>query len=326
MMSSDIAIDFGATEMRIFIPNRGVFSEPSVVAIDNQKEEVVAMGKDAYNMLGRTGDNITFSRPFTNGKVSDLSIAEYMFTTNMKKYGLGKVFLPAVTVAVPDNITQVEKDAIYNVLERSGIKKIRYVDNVKAAFIGVGENIKSSVGIMIANIGYESGFCSIMAQNRKINSKKISVGGDQFNKAFIDYIRKIRGVLIGPQTAEYAKREIGSVSPRGRMISCHIKGRNIYTGLPADIVVTSDETIEAYVSVATKIASEIEECLEFIPPEILGDISRSGITLCGGGALLYGLDKYLHRRLKFEVKLSEKPVDVILNGLLMDNGKLQPTK
>ncbi len=312
-----IAIDLGATAMRIYIKDKEIYTEPAIVAVDSLTEKVVATGKDAEKMIGRVGKNIQFYRPFSMGLVKDSSFAEYFITSYIKKHSLGKFFLPEVTLAVPESTTKVEREAITKVFNRSGIRKVTYNNRLVTAFIGTSHNIKSSVGIMTAGIGYESGFCGVFAKGQRVNSGPILYGGKHFNDALIRYVRIKHEIEIGPQTAEFAKREIGCASARERMISCHIRGKDIHTDLPKDVIITSEETREAFEDICAGIALDIEKVTELLPPEIYGDIVRAGMVISGGGAALHGLDRYLERRLKFPVMLCDKPDRAMLRGLAL---------
>lgn len=160
----NIAIDFGSTEMRIYIPSKGIFTQPALLAFDKDEEQVVAMGKEASKMLGKTGKNIVFNRPFSTGKINDLSMGEYIFVSYIKNHGLGKFFVPAVDICVPNDITKVEKEVIVKVLEQSGIRKIEFVDNIKASFLCT----KNTKSIMNIHIGFKSGFCAVMSSGQLV--------------------------------------------------------------------------------------------------------------------------------------------------------------
>ncbi|MFI3325490.1 MAG: rod shape-determining protein [Clostridia bacterium] len=307
---TNIVMDFGSSQMRMYVPSKGVLTEPALIAT-NTENEVMAVSKDALKMLGKTAKNITIYRPFCSGKIVNLTMAEYMIASYIKKYSFSNLFLPNVIVCVPDNITKIESNTIINVLEQNGIRKISFVSSVKSAFIAT-EKTKS---IMHLHIGFKSGFCAVMANEQLISYVELKVGGDTLNKDLTDYLRKTHGLSIGPLTAEFAKEEIGGIFPRDRLLSCHVKGRNIYTGLPNDIVITSDETIEAYSSVMTEIAKSIEKCIENVPDELLSDIVKYGINISGGTAKLYGIDKYLQRRFKVPFKVVENPQELLVNAL-----------
>lgn len=316
MISSDIAVDFGTSTIRIFLEGKGlVMSEPAVMAVNNDTGEVIAIGRNAQNMLGKTGRSVSVKSPFVGGLVADYSIADHMVTAYIKKIGMGTIFLPSAVVCVPQDITEVERQAISDVVERSGIRKLSFVEDIVAATLGAGLNPKSSVGIMVADIGQAKTAAAVMAANQVVAEKRSNIAGQSFNEALIKYVRKKHALEIGPQTAEMAKREIGCAFPRLKLISCHIKGKDINTGLPKDVLLTSDETVEAFVDPSMQIAKIFEECLEFVPPEILGDIARGSITLTGGGSLLYGLDKFLSRRLKLPVTLIEEPENAVIMGM-----------
>lgn len=318
----NIAIDFGSTEMRIYIPSKGVFTQPALVAFDKDKSQVVSVGKDASRMLGKMGKSTVFYRPFSTGKIVDLPMAEYMFSSYIKNHGLGKFFVPAVDICVPNNITKLEKEVIVKVLEQSGVRKIEFVDNIKASFLST----QKTKSIMNIHIGFKSGFCAVMADEQLVSSYDVKIGGEDFNKALTEYVRKKHGLAIGPQTAEFAKTEIGGVFPREKLLSCHVKGRNLYTGLPADVIITSDETVEAYSSLMLDIEKSLERCIENVPDELLADIAKHGINLCGGTAKLYGIDKYLEKRFKIPVIITENPKDVLIKGLMNMKFKLDKSK
>lgn len=315
MLSSDIAIDLGSSTIRIHSPKKGlIVTEPAIMAVDVGTKAVIAIGKEAYNMLGRTGENVMFSRPFARGVVTDLTMAEYIFARYIRKIGTAKLMSPSVVIAAPAEITEVQKSAISDVLERSGIRKIRFIDDCLASMKGSGINMKSTGAIMAVNIGYSQSTASVMFGGEVIVKENVNVGGDDFTNALIEFMRKRHSMEIGPITAEEGKFEIGGVCPRDRASYYCFKGKNIYTSLPQKQMVNSDETIEIFASLMNSLSGLISKVMENLPAEILSDISNSQIILSGGGALLFGMDKYLQRKLDMTVKVCQEPENAVIFG------------
>lgn len=315
MLSSDIAIDFGTSTIRIFLAGKGIaVSEPSLIAVHGDTGEILAMGRPAAAMRGRVPENIKLIHPFVGGLVESYALADYMFTSYIKKIGMGRLFLPSAVISVPVGITEVERHAISDVVEHSGIRKIEFLEETVAAALGAGINLKSAVGSMVIDIGEVSCAMAVIAGNQVVSQKRVNVAGQDFDAALTRYLRRKHSLEIGPQSAREAKEDIGCVFPREKINSCHIKGRNLETGLPGEAIVTSDEMVEAFAEPALRIAKAAEECLEPVPPEILGDIARGQITLTGGGAYLYGMDMYLQKRLKLPVIPCEEAEKATVKG------------
>ncbi len=315
MFSSVIAVDLGSYYIRINLMGKGiVIKEPSIMAVNRKTKEVIAIGREAYNMIGRTSENVEFHRPFKRGVVTDFTMAEYMLTTHIKKIVSGKLMLPSAMVAIPTDITDVQKHAISDVFERSGIRKINYIDDTIATVKGSGMNLKSSTGIMVINIGYSHTTSAVLAGGKVISEQKVLVGGHNFNEALINYVRKKNYLSIGELMAEQTKREIGSVVARDKLTSWHVIGQDINTGMPKDMIVTSDEVLEAFLDPMNRIYASVQKALDFVPEEILGDIRRDQIILTGGGAKLYGVDRFLQRKLGLPVLLSTNADNAVIVG------------
>lgn len=317
MAISNMAVDLGSSTVRISMSGKGVVvKEPAIMAVNNKTKLVVGVGKNAYNMMGKTGNDISFYRPFENGIVTDFTMAEYFVTYYMKKIGIGKFMLPNASIAVPFDINDVQKKAVYNVFERSGFRKIRYITNSMAGFKGASLNIKSSTAIMLVSIGFTYTCATIMIGGKVVSRSKIKLGGDDFTKSLIKYVMSKYGLEIGYQMAEEIKEEIGSVYQKEKPTSYHAQGKNLMTGLPDDIIITSKDTVEAFAKTMFRISKSIEESMEFLSPEIFGDIARDKIVLIGGTAKMNGIDKVLEMHLNCKVEVAENPENIIIDGIV----------
>jgi len=311
----DIAIDLGTATILVYVKGKGiVLREPSVVAIDKNTNEVLAVGSEARKMLGRTPGNIVAIRPLKDGVISD-----YTTTEKMLKYFINKVcgkfvFAPKVMICVPSCVTEVERKAVVDAANHAGAKKVYLIEEPIAAAIGAGIDISKAYGSMIVDIGGGTTDIAVISLGGAVKSKTIKVAGDKFDEAIARYVKKYRNLIIGERTAEDIKINIGCMYPKTTIERMQIRGRDVTTGLPTEIELTSEETLEALKDSAESILEGVHSVLEETPPELLSDISARGIYITGGGGLIYGLDKLIQQRTGISVMIADDPISCVAMG------------
>lgn len=293
----DIGIDLGTATILVYLKGKGiVLREPAVVAIDKSSSEVLAVGKEARQMLGRTPGNIVAIRPMRDGVISDYTVTEKMLKYFMTKVS-GKNFLnPRIMVCIPSGITEVEKRAVIDAAMHAGARKVHLIQEPLAAAIGAGIDITKPYGSMVLDIGGGTSDIAVISLGGIVVSKSIKIAGDKFDEAITKYIKKKYNMIIGERTAEEVKINIGSAYAKPNREEMKIKGRDISSGLPVEIAVNSDEIREALQDTVMQIVEAVHSVLEVTPPELSADISDRGIYITGGGGLLYGLDKLIETR------------------------------
>lgn len=315
--SNDIGIDLGTANTLVYIPGKGVvINEPSVVAVNQKTGRVVAVGNEAKMMLGRTPGHIVAVRPLVDGVISDYEVTEEMmaYLLNKVQEGQKKFFGPRVVVGVPSGVTNVETRAVRDATRSAGAREVHIVEEPMAAAIGIRLPIKEPVGNMIIDIGGGTTDIAVISLGGIVKSKNLKIAGDRFNSDIISYIRSELKILIGERTAEQIKIEVGRVVPKSEHMEIAIRGRDLVTGLPKEVVVTDSDIREAIgVSVFTLVDAS-KEVLETTPPEILGDIMKRGVYLTGGGALIKGLDELLQEHLQIPVYIAEDPLTAVARG------------
>jgi len=315
MIGTDIAIDLGTSRFKIYLEGKGiVLSEPSIIAVDRDTDEVIAIGSEAYEMLGRTSDRVIVARPLSNGVISDFSMAEHLINHYLKEVSSSRMFMPRVVVSVPCSITEVEKRAVVDAISAAGVRKICLIEEPVAAAIGAGVDIAAPHGTMIVDIGDGATDIAVISLNGIAVSNATHVAGADFNDAIIKYARKKYNLIIGERTAENAKIAIGCAYPRKKLLTYDLKGRNSVTGLPETTTMTSDEMIEALIEPAIQIVRTVQQTLEETPPELLADIFSDGIYLTGGSANLYGLSTLISKKTKVPVVTFENPENCVVMG------------
>lgn len=311
----DIAIDLGTATILVYVKGKGiVLREPSVVAIDKDTNEVLAVGNEARKMLGRTPGNIVAIRPLKDGVISDYTITEKMLKYFINKVCGKFIFAPKVMICVPSCITEVEKKAVIDAANHAGAKKVYLIEEPIAAAIGAGIDIAKPYGSMIVDIGGGTTDIAVISLGGAVKSKTIKIAGDKFDEAIIKYIKKYRNVIIGERTAEDIKINIGCMYPKTIVEKMSIKGRDFNTGLPTEIEVSSEEMLEALRDCSEAIVEGVHSILEETPPELLADISSRGIYITGGGGLIHGLDKLLSERMLLPVMIAEDSISCVANG------------
>lgn len=323
MFAKDIGIDLGTANVLIYIKGQGiVLNEPSVVAIDSETKKPLAVGREARDMLGRTPGTVHAIRPMKDGVIADFEITEVMLNHFIKKIN-GKGFLsrPRILICCPSNITQVEKNAIKDAAERTGAKKVFLEEEPKVAAIGAGLDISAPCGSMVIDVGGGTTDVAVLSLGGIVNSASIKVAGNVFDSDIAKYIKDKYKLLIGDRTAEEIKLTIGTVFPREKKEKMNVRGRDLVTGLPHIITITSDEIEEALRESVYIIVNTAKNVLEQTPPELSADIIDKGIVVTGGGALIKGFDELLAHELKVPVLVAESPLTCVAEGtgILLDN-------
>ncbi len=325
MFAKDIGIDLGTANVLIHMKGQGVvLNEPAVVAIDKTTNKVLAVGEEAHQMVGRTPGNIVAIRPMRDGVIADFDMTEALLSHFLDKLNVKGFFSkPRILICCPTNVTTVEQKAIRQAAERSGGKKIHLEEEPKVAAIGAGMDIFQPSGNMIIDIGGGTTDVAVMSMGDIVTSESIKVAGDLFDREITNYIKNKYKLLIGERTAENIKLEIGTVLQGSRQTTIEIRGRDMVTGLPRTVEVSSDEVSEALEESIQLIIQAAKSVLEKTPPELSADIIDRGIFLTGGGAMLDGLDTLLSEKLLVPVFVSENPLNCVATGtgILLENMK-----
>ena len=317
MASADIGIDLGTASILVYVKGKGVvLREPSVVAYDKDLEKIVEIGEEARLMLGRTPGNIIAIRPLRHGVISDYTTTEKMLKYFIRK-AVGRNFFgrrPRICVCVPSGVTEVEKRAVEEATYNAGAREVTIIEEPIAAAIGSGIDIVRPVGNMVVDIGGGTTDIAVISMRGAVVSKSIKVAGDDFDDAIIRYIRKRHNLLIGDRTAEEVKINVGTCYKRPENISMDVRGRNLVTGLPKTVLITSDETEEALREPTGQIVEAIHGVMERTPPELAADIADRGILLTGGGALLHGLEQLIEEKTGITTMTAEDPLSAVAIG------------
>lgn len=315
-LSNDIGIDLGTANTLVYLRGHGiVVTEPSVVAVNQKTGRVVAIGTTAKDMLGRTPAHIVAVRPLVDGVISDFEVTEEMIAYLIKKAELysKKMLGPRVVVGVPSGVTNVEIRAVRDATRNAGAREVYIVEEPMAGAIGIRLPIHDPVGNMVIDIGGGTTDIAIISLGGIVRSKNIKIAGDKLNNDIISYIRNEFKILVGEKTAEYIKIEVGAVVS-GESLETTIRGRDLITGLPREVVITDSDIREAMTNSIDILLESAKEVLETTPPEILSDVMHRGVHLVGGGALIKGLDSLLSETLKIPVYIAEDPLTAIARG------------
>lgn len=316
MQCTDIGIDLGTASILVYIRGKGVvLKEPSVVAFDRDTNKIKAIGEDARLMLGRTPGNIVAVRPLRQGVISDYTVTEKMMKYFIQK-ALGKRTFrkPRIAVCVPSGVTEVEKKAVEDATWQAGARSVDIIEEPIAAAIGAGIDIAKPCGNMIVDIGGGTTDIAVISLGGAVVSTSIKIAGDDFDEAIVRFMRKKHNLLIGERTAEEIKIKIGCAFPRQEVITMDVRGRNLVTGLPKTITVTSEETEEALREATSQIVEAVHSVLEKTPPELSSDIAERGIVLTGGGALLQGLEELIESKTGINTMTAEDPMTAVAIG------------
>ena len=320
--SNDLAIDLGTANTLIYVRGKGiVLNEPSVVAIRQDRgpggpRSVAAVGGDAKRMLGRTPGNIVTIRPLKDGVIADFTMTEQMLQTFIRKVHRSRFLRPSprVLVCVPCGSTQVERRAIKESAEGAGARDVFLIEEPMAAAIGAGIPVAEARGSMVLDIGGGTSEVAVISLNGIVYSQSVRIGGDRFDDAIINYVRRSHGTLIGEATAERIKVEIGCAYPQSEVREIEISGRNLAEGVPRMITINSNEILEALHEPLSGIVMAVKSALEQTPPELCSDVAERGIVLTGGGALLRDLDRLISKETGLHVQVADDPLTCVARG------------
>ncbi|MCK8606955.1 rod shape-determining protein [Apilactobacillus ozensis] len=317
MMAKDIGIDLGTANVLIYVTGKGiVLNEPSVVAIDVQTNKVLAVGSEAYRMVGRTPSNIRAIRPLKDGVISDFDVTEKMLTYFINKLNVkGFMSKPKTMICAPTNITNIERKAIIQAAEKSGGGKVYLEEEPKVAAIGAGMDIFQPKGNMVIDIGGGTSDIAVLSLGDIVASNSIRLAGDQMNFDIVNYVKNNHSLIIGEHTAEKIKMTIGNADTNSDdSKTMEVRGRDAVTGMPKSLTLTSKEIGEALSDTVNQIITAAKDVLEVVPPELASDIVDRGVMLTGGGSLLKGIDKAIAYVLTVPVVISENPLNNVAKG------------
>jgi len=328
-ISKDVGIDLGTATTLVYVRGRGiVINEPSVVAINQKTGQVLAIGKEAKKMVGRTPAHISATRPLIEGVISDFEVTEQMlryFIHKVHKDSFTILPRPRVIIGIPSEITEVEKKAVRDAALSAGAREVYLVEEAMAAAIGARLPVQEALGNMIVDIGGGTADIAIISLGGIVASRTLKVAGDKLNQDIIDYARDDLKLVLGEKTAEDIKIAIGSAYDIGEALEASMRGRDLTTGLPKEIIVNSEQIRLALSSSIKQIVNAVKEAIEDTPPELVADIMNRGIVLVGGGSLLKGLDKLINKETKMPVKVIDDPLTAVARGagvILEDLDKL----
>lgn len=333
LKSNDIGIDLGTANILIYQKGKGIIlNQPSVVAVDNVSNEILAVGEAAYSMIGRTTSNIRLVRPLRDGVIADFEVTQGMLNKFLDVLNL-KSFLqkPKILICCPTNITTVERSAIKDVALRCGAKEVFVEEEPKVAAIGAGVDIFKPIGNMVIDIGGGTTDIAILSLGEIVNSSSLKIAGDAFTQAIVDYVKKEYHLLIGQRMAEEVKINIGVVDEPDSSITYEVRGRDLVTGLPKMIVLTEEDTCNALSPLIREVIKETKTVLENAEPELSSDIINQGIVLTGGGSLLKNFDSLLEKELNVAIYVAEDALNSVVNGTgmlleLIEKNKIYGTK
>ena len=322
-MSMDIGVDLGTANVLIYIKGKGVvLREPSVVAVDRDTNKVLAVGEDARQMIGRTPGNIVAIRPLRDGVICDYDVTEAMLRYFIEKViGHSFVFRPRIMICVPSGVTMVEQRAVQEAAEQAGARKTFLIEEPLAAALGAGLDIADACGSMVVDIGGGTTDVAVISLGGIVISDSLKAAGDAFDEAIIDYVKSTFSLMIGERTAEDIKVNVGAAYVGARNGKMEVKGRNLLSGLPKVVEITTDQVAEALAGPVSKIVDCVKKVLEECPPELAADIMDRGIVFTGGGAMLYGLDELLHRETQIPIGLADDALSCVVlgTGKALDN-------
>lgn len=315
MAYTDLGIDLGTTSIIIYESGKGiVLREPSVVAVDNYTGKILRVGEEAFETIGKTPSRISAVRPLQQGVISDYKMTEAMVQYCIKKASKGLIVKPRVCICVPAQITAVESNAVVDSAIVAGARKVYLIGEPVAAALGAGVDIFEPRGNLILDIGGGTSDVVALSLGGIVLKSSLKVAGRSFDEDIIKYIRLQYGILIGERMAEQVKIAVGTVNPLAELKSFTVKGRNLVTGLPDKIEITSKELVPVLQETALEIINAVKEVIEQTPPELVGDFTNSGLVMTGGGSLLNGLDEMITKHLKIEARVAENAIDCVAIG------------
>jgi rod shape-determining protein MreB len=322
MLSTEIGIDLGTANTLIYVKGRGiVVNEPSIIALEEETDKVIAIGNDAREMIGRTHQGIVTIRPLKDGVIADFEATEIMMRELIKQANVNRMLLGKMVIDVPSGITEVEKRAVRDSAERAGAREVHLVAEAMAAAIGIGLDINNPVGNMVVDIGGGTSEIAVISLNGIVHHSSIRVAGDEQNQAIIQYFKKNFNLLVGEKSAEQIKCTIGSAVPLPEEITTEVKGRDLVDGIPKTIEISSVEIRDALNEAIETIIDAIKVALERTPPELASDILDRGIILTGGGALLKNMDARIRESTSLPIHIAEDPLTCVVRGCgkILDN-------
>lgn len=315
MAQNDIGIDLGTTSIIVALEGKGVvLNQPSVVAVDHRKDQVLAVGDEALAMVGRTPNYIAAVRPLKDGVISNHMLTKELICRFVNKVYDSHLIKPRVAVCVPAAITGIESDAVVEAVVAAGARQVFLIDEPIAAAIGSGIDVREPSGHMVVDIGGGTTDIVVISMGGKVRATSVNVAGNTFDDEIVKLLRLKFSVAIGLRTAEELKKEIACCRPGTFADSMEVKGRSLLTGLPQRLTVTTEDLYEAVMPLAEQIAAAAHQVLEKTPPELAGDIYTDGVMLTGGGAMLKGLDEYLAQQLKVRVRVAPDPINCVALG------------
>lgn len=316
VFSKDMGIDLGTANTIVYVKGKGIIlREPSVVAIQTKTNQVLAVGEEAKKMIGRTPGDIVAIRPMKDGVIADFDITQSMLKYFIKKVLQRRLFVsPRIVICVPSGVTEVEKRAVEEAALQAGARDAQLIEEPMAAAIGAGLPVEEPTGSMVVDIGGGTTEVAIISLGGIVTSKSIRVGGDELDESIIQYIKREYNLMIGERTAEEVKINIGSADLKTKEEKMQIRGRDLVSGLPKTITITSTEILGAMKEPVASIIDAIKYTLEKTPPELAADIMEQGIVLTGGGALLDGLDRLVKKETGMPVRIAENPLDCVALG------------
>jgi len=316
--SKDIGIDLGTANILVYVKDQGiVVNEPSIVAINNRTEKIIAVGDDAKIMLGKTPQHITVTRPLVDGIISDFEVSEKMikhFIEKVHKESFTFMPRPRVVIGIPLDVTEVERKAVEDSVMGAGASEVLLIEEPMAAAIGAGLPIQEASGSMIVDIGGGTTEIAVISLGGVVSWKSLKLAGDKFNEAIIQYARDKFNLLLGERTAEKIKIQIGSIMASDKPVKTTMRGRDLLTGLPKEVQVTEANIREAIIKPIKLIVENIKATIENTPPELVSDLYERGMVLTGGGALLKGLDVLIAQETKMPVYITDEPLTAVVRG------------
>lgn len=318
LKGADIGVDLGTATVLVYVKNKGiVLNEPSVVAIDRNSNKMIAVGEEARRMLGRTPGNIVAIRPLREGVIADYDTTERMLRYFIEKsVGKSLLFRPRLMICIPSGVTGVEERAVKEAAVQAGAKEAHLIEEPLAAALGAGVDIAEPSGNMIIDIGGGTMDIAVLSLGGIVVSESLRVGGDRFDEAIVRYIRKKYNLMIGERSGEEVKITVGTAHPESKIedTSMEVRGRDLVSGLPKTMTVTSLETFEAMQEIIVSVVSAVKEVLEKTPPELASDIIDKGVVMTGGGALLHGMDTLISEETGLPVYIAEDPITCVAKG------------
>ena len=318
-IGKDIAIDLGTANTLVYTSEKGiVIDEPSVVAINIKTEQILAVGQEAKQMLGKTPSHIQVTKPLTAGVISDYEVTEKMlkyFIDKVQKDGFSFTNRPRVIIAVPLDVTEVEIKAVEDAVTSAGAREVIVVQGPMAAAIGARLPIQEAVGSMVVDIGAGNTEIAVLSLNGVVTWKSTQIAGDEMNRNITQYAREVFNLLVGESHAEQIKIKVGSALPSGELLEFNMKGRDVVTGLPKEVLVNDAQIREALARSIKTIVDHIKMTLETTPPELIADIHERGLLLVGGGAMLRGIDKIISRATEISVRIADDPLTTTVRGV-----------